>query len=204
MNEDITQKFGFSEMYEWAEVPEAKLGRFVQFSEAAPGKVVLYGENDDPSCSPIVGVTTVNSAADSDDPEQWKYAYMCNEYGDMYLRTEKLAVGQKMYDELNELNYIKTYPWEHYVPIPNKYWRPDVKYVKRSSRQEWAKVNVLGKAIVYDGGTCKAGEYCMPYQGKIKGKFGSAVPADDTATAKYYVIERFSESTILILNKNVK
>lgn len=199
MNEDLIQKFGFSEMYEWVETPDSsmRLGRFVQFDETKANKIVLAGTNN----NPVVGVTTVNSAIDSDDPKQWKYAYMCNEYGDLYLRKEKLAVGQKIYDQYLEMNYIKTQPWEHFIPIPNQHWRQGQNYTKRSVRQEWAKVNMLGKVIVKDDGKCIPGKYCMPYQGKLKQLFGTAVEATEDATTKYYVLERISENTILILNK---
>ena len=195
----LIQKFGYSEMYEWAEVPQREhmLGRFVTFSEDAPDKIVPVSKKEQ---TPI-GVTTVNSICDSDDPEYWRYKNICNEYGDTYLRKERLAVGAKVYDQVNEINFIKTYPWEHFVPIENQYFRKDMKYVKRSNRQEWIRVNLLGKCVVFDNGTCKAGSWCAPYFGKIKELQGSAVPALDSDTNRYYVISRVSDKTILVLNK---
>ena len=198
-NIDLVQKFGFSEMYEWNNVPpmEFRLGRFVTFSKEDPAKIEPTSKKD----QYVIGVTTVNSACDSDDPKEWRYKNICNEYGDMYLRKEKLAVGTKVYDQMNEISFIRTYPWEHLVPIENQYYRKDIKYVKRTQRQEWIRVNLMGKAVVFDDGTCKPGEWCTLYEGKIKELQGSAVPAKENDINKFYVIERVSEKTILILNK---
>ena len=187
-------------MYEWAKLPlqEHRLGRFVTLSKDSPDKIVPVSKTTDY----VLGVTTVNSLIDSDDPSDWKYKNICNEYGDLYLTNEKLAVGTKVYDQVNEMNFIKTYPWEHYVPIENKYFDKSKKYIKRSNREEWIRVNLLGKAIVFDDGTCKAGEWCIPYSGKIKELQGSAIPAPDkTKQQKFYVLGRISDKTILILNK---
>lgn len=199
MGDDIIQKFGYSEMYEWNEVPENqnRLGKFVTFSKENPQKIELVDSAD----KFILGITTVNSVADSDNPDEWKYKNLCNEFGDLYLRKEKLAVGQKVYDQLNEMNYIQTRPWEHFITINNQYFKPELKYVKRTNRIEWIRVNLMGKVIVEDNGKCEAGKWCMPYTGKLKKKFGTAVPATEKAKNKFYVIDRLSENTILILNK---
>ena len=199
MGDDLIQKFGYSEMYEWEKVPEndRKLGRFVTFSKEDTSKIVCVSKKN----QPVLGVTTVNTVIESDNPTEWKYKNLCNEYGDLYLRKEKLAVGEKVYDQLNEINYIKTRPWEHFVTIDNKYYNKEAKYVKRTNRMEWTRVNILGKCIVYDGGKCEAGSWCTPYIGKLKENFGMAVPATDKDENKYYVLERLSENTILIFYK---
>ena len=199
MREDNIQGFGYTEMYEWADVPEHKnrLGRFVTFDTKNP-KLIKFAHNNDE----ILGITTVCAEITSDDPDEWKYAYLCNEFGDLYLQKERLAVGTKQYDQMMEMNYIKTYPWEHYIKINNKHYNKEKQYVKRSNRSEWVRVNLLGKTIVLDNGKCEAGKYCTVYQGKIKDLWGTAIPADKTCkTKKFYVLERLSDNTILILNK---
>lgn len=199
MREDNIQGFGYTEMYEWADVPEHKnrLGRFVTFDTKNP-KLIKFAHNNDE----ILGITTVCAEITSDDPDEWKYAYLCNEFGDLYLQKERLAVGTKQYDQMMEMNYIKTYPWEHYIKINNKHYDKEKQYVKRSNRSEWVRVNLLGKTIVLDNGKCEAGKYCTVYQGKIKDLWGTAIPADKTCkTKKFYVLERLSDNTILILNK---
>jgi hypothetical protein len=197
MNENLTQQFGFSEMYEWEDVSKVRLGVFVTFSDKYPNKIVPHEGN-----KPVLGISTVNSSIESDNPDHWKYAYMCNEIGDIYLQKEKLAVGQKVYDQVIEFNYIQTRPWEHYIPIENKYYDKSKEYIKRTNRGEWVRVNLMGKVVVRDNGECVPGQYCQPYTGKLVKNFGTAVPADDSSNQpKYYVLERLSKETILILNK---
>lgn len=198
-NYELLQKFGFCEMYEWANVPEERLGLFVTFDREKPNKIVPFGETKD---GKVLGVTSINSVIDSDNPGVWKYAYLCNEYGDPYLKKEKLAVGQKVYDQVLEFNYIQTRPWEHYIPIENKFFNKELKYIPRTSRVEWSRVTLMGKAIVKDNGNCVPGQYCSPYTGKLKKNFGMAVPtSESTAEEKYYVLDRISKNTILILVK---
>ena len=199
MGDDLIQKFGYSEMYEWAEVPNQnnKLGRFVTFSDVNPDKIVGVSKDN----QYVLGVTTVNAVVESDNPDEWKYKNLCNEYGDLYLRKEKLAVGEKVYDQLNEINYIQTRPWEHFITIDNKYYDKNAKYIKRTNRIEWTRVNIIGKCIVYDEGKCEPGTWCTTYKGKLKEKFGMAVPATEKSKNKWYVLERLSEKTILIFFK---
>ena len=199
MAEINIQGFGYAEMYEWKEIPEHKnrLGRFVTFDKEEKSKIT-YAHNNDY----LIGVTTVCAQDTSDDPDEWKYSYLCNEYGDLYLQKEKLAVGAKQYDQYLEMNYVRTYPWEHFIKIPNKYLDKEKKYVKRSNRPEWVRVTLVGKAIIKDNGKCKPGDFCTVYSGKIKDLYGTAVPATEkTKNSKYYVIERLSENTILVLLK---
>lgn len=198
MNEDLIQKFGFSEMYEWSTLPEAniKFGRFVQFDESNPGKIKLCS-----NCSNIVGVTTINSVIDSDNPTEWSGKNIANEYGDVYLQRERLAVGSKEYDQNGEMAYIRTKMWEHLIPINNPAYKENLQYVKRSNRQEWVRVNLLGKCIVEDDGKCIPGQYCTLYTGKMKQKLGTVKPATDKSEVKFYVLKRLTQKTILILNK---
>ena len=200
MNDNNIQEFGYTEMYEWSKVinNEEKLGKFVTFDKEVPGKITFAHDNDY-----ILGISTVCAVDTSDDPDEWKYSYLCNEYGDLYLKKERLAVGTKLYDQYSEMNYIKTYPWEHYIKIENKYLDKDKKYIKRSNRPEWIRVNLIGKVIVKDNGECKPGEFCTIYSGKLKELWGTAVPYDPkkTKNKSFYVLDRLSDNTILILNK---
>lgn len=198
MKNDI-QAFGYSEMYEWQETPQgvSRFGKFVKFNEHYPNKIKLYDGSGF-----IVGITTTNSLSDSDNPEEWHDKFIANEYGDLYLRKERLAVGQKTYDQVKEISYIQTRPWEHHIPIINNVFNDKIKYVPRTARQEWIRVNLLGKCIVEDNGKCIAGGWCKPNSSKIIATQGIAIPSTNkTDKNRYYVLERISEKTILILNK---
>lgn len=198
MDNSLINKIGFSEMYEWVNVPPTgnKLGRFVQFDENETDKIRLAIDENR-----ILGVTTINSVSDSNNPEEWHYKYAQNEYGDRYLKKEKLAVGNKVYDQFEEMSYIHTRPWEHLIPIENEEFDKNMRYVPRTDRPEWIRVNLLGKVIVYDNGECTPGQYCKPYTGKNMKKCGQAIPATEDDKVKYYVLSRYSDTTILILNK---
>lgn len=191
----IIQQFGFSEMYEWVKIPKQKLGLFVQFSKRYPNMIEPFHDKD----GVLVGVSTICSTVDSDDPNEWKYAYMCNNVGDNFLKKEVLAVGIKQYDQNLEMSYISTRPYEHYKKIENEAYNKDLKYVKRSNRNEWVRVNMLGKTIVIDDGTCNAGEYCMPYIGDELDKMGTATKWCE-GNRGFYVLARLTENSILILN----
>lgn len=193
-------EFGYSEMYEWNVTPENELkyGKFVSFSKENPSKIEFYNssKHDD-----VLGIATINAVCVSDNPEEWPKKYLMNEVGDLFLTNEVLSVGERVYDEGLELSFIRTKKWEHLIKITNKAYNNDNNYVKRSQRQEWTRVSLLGKTIVKDNGKCVPGEYCMPYVGKVTKNLGTAVPATEDAKHKYYVIERLSENSILILNK---
>ena len=50
MDDSLINKFGYSEMYEWVNIPPAnkKLGRFVQFDENEPEKIrIAIDDNED-------------------------------------------------------------------------------------------------------------------------------------------------------------
>lgn len=198
MNEDLIQKFGFSEMYEWSQIPEHgnKHGRFVQFDPEYPNKIKLCSDFKN-----IVGVTTINSTITSDDPNTWFAKNLFNEYGDIYLKVETLSVGEHQYDQENEMSYIQTRKWQHYIPIENQQFDNTKEYVKRSNRPEWVRVNLLGKCIVEDDGNCQPGEYCTLYKGKVKAKQGTVKPATEKSEIKFYVLRRISAKTVLILYK---
>lgn len=197
INQQIVQPFGYAEMFEWSEIPvlTGKLGKFVAFDPNYPEKIKLL-EKGVP-----IGVTTVNAVTTSDDPQEWHAKNMVNEYGDTYMRKEKLAVGIKEYDDTKEMAFIKTQPWIHMIPIQNPQYSDVVQYIPRTLRKEWQRITILGKAIVEDNGECVIGGWCKPYRGKLTQKQGTAIPADDTDNNKYYVMDRLSEKTILILFK---
>lgn len=193
-NESINQ-VGYSEMYEWKEIPTTLFGLFVQFTDDEPDMIEPFHGGH------LAGVSTIQSTITSDDPDEWKYAKMCNEVGDKFLKTERLAVGIKQYDQNLEFSYISTQPWEHLVSVPNKQFDPNLKYVKRSSRKEWVRVHLLGKVIVRDNGKCEPGKYCTPYVGKKKANWGIAVPAKENDANRYYVLRRLTDNTIEIVYK---
>lgn len=199
MNEKLVNKFGYSEMYEWNIFPgnENKFARFVQFNKLNPDKINLAYDKD----LDIVGVSSVNYAVVSDNPDEWHLRYISNEFGDTFMQKERLAVGNKVYDQVEEFSYIRTFPYEQYIPIQNEKYNKNIQYSKRTNRNEWVAVTMIGKAIVVDNGKCNPGEYCIPQFSEITTEAGIAIPGDKNEKNSFYVISRVSENTIMILMK---
>jgi hypothetical protein len=163
-------------MYEWSELFNYNIvpfGRFVAFDKNDPGKIKLARKGDY-----IIGVTTINAVITSDDPEEWQGKYLCNEYGDILVNNE------------------------NYNPFINDKYNNERKYIKRSDRNEWIRVNLLGKCIVVDNGECQPGNFCTI------GNNGIAEPSDPTILSRgilyadnWYVLDRLTENTIMIFFK---
>lgn len=198
MNEKLVNKFGYSEMYEWVVYPgdTNKYARFVQFNDSQPSKINLVRNDKN-----VIGVSTINYVEASDNPENWHLRYTANEYGDLFMMKERLAVGNKTYDQIEEFSYIRTFPYEQYIPVENDNYDKDRQYQKRTARQEWVNVTIKGKAIVKDNGQCKPGQYCKPQYSEIFEDAGIAVPATEDEKNSFYVIDRVSDHSILIFIK---
>ena len=195
----IINNFGYAEMYEWHKMPEntaKSFGRLVQFNKELPFTIEFA---TDPN--KIIGVSSINSSYISDDPDNWQYKYIFNEYGDIFFEQTNIACAVKEYDEQEELSYIKTFKEDVVKPVINENYDDSKRYIKRSQRPDWAKIILIGKAIVEDNGECVDGGYCTLYQGDDPEKIGTVVPAKDTDEYKLYVMNRVSDKTILVLFK---
>lgn len=189
-------KFGYSEMYEWKVIPPHRLGRFVMFDKEVPNKIRPYEVGND-----LLGITTVNSIVISDgNDEEWRHKNYSDEYGDILLSKEQVYISKKQYDDNLEIPVMACQPILKYFKLDNTEYNKELKYIKRTNRPEWVCVNLLGKVIVEDNGKCIPGGYCQPYIGNNKSRFGTAIPYIDSIN-KYYVLERLTDTTILILNK---
>ena len=191
MDSNIINKFGYAEMYEWESIPQyisdsnVFIGRFVTFSKNNPDKIILANSNDF-----ILGVTTINFTNLSDNPKEWKYKYMMDEYYDVYVKSKVKYFGRKEYDDINELNYINILQKEVPDRVINPDYKKDEKYINRLNRKEWTPVNIIGKCVVKDNGNCIPGSFCSC------GNNGIAIPGKD-----YYVLSRISKNTIMIVLK---
>ena len=195
--DNLMNKFGYSEMYEWSELFKFDIvpyGRFVTFDNDEPGKIRLGHTSDY-----IIGVTTINTVCTSDNPEEWQGKYLCNEYGDCLLQEKDKATPINANDDAEEYPYIATYKDNEVVPVINDAFDKSRIYKKRSDRPEWIRVNLLGKCIVTDNGECQPGKFCTV------GKNGIAIPTDISNGMPYvntwYVIDRLTDNTIMIFFK---
>ena len=184
----MINKFGYSEMYEWSELFKFDIipfGRFVTFDNNSNGKIRLAHYADY-----IIGVTTINSVITSDNSDEWQGKYICNEFGDILLK------------EANENDTIIGEAYDIKVTPIIKKKKKNITYKKRSDRQEWIRVNLLGKCIVVDNGKCQPGKFCTI------DKDGTAKPSDPMILShgmpyvnNWYVMDRLSDNTIMIFFK---
>jgi len=196
----LMNKFGYSEMYEWSELFKFDIvpfGRFVTFDRNSNGKIRLAHPADY-----IIGVTTINSTITSDDPEEWQGKYICNEFGDCLLQEKEKATAINAYDDIEEIPYIATIKDTEVIPVINDCFNKNLEYKKRSERQEWIRVNLLGKCIVVDNGECQPGKFCTIDNN------GTAKPSDPMILShgmpyvnNWYVLDRLTENTIMIFFK---
>ena len=185
--ENLINKFGYSEMYEWSELFKYDIipfGRFVSFDKNEPGKIKLANDNDS-----IIGVTTINSTITSDDPNEWQGKYLCNQYGDILLHESQNN------SQNDEKQYSGSIINKQVIPIINEYYNPKLNYIKRSNRNEWVRVNIIGKCIIVHDGTINSGDICTI------GKNGIGTLASNMSRHTYYVIDKLTDKTALIFFK---
>lgn len=197
--EQQIQPFGYAEMFEWKNIPDQLkdngAGLFVQFSESEPDKIEPYHGGT------ICGVTTPSFASLSDNPIEWPGQYETNETG-TYIREKKyIAVGNKVYDQQQEINIVRTFPYKVYKKKQTEeYDESKAPYRMRLDRIEWTPVCIQGKCLVRDDGSCYAGGWCAPIESddySNAGIVGDVHPMSDG----YYVLKRVSENVVLILMK---
>ena len=115
-----------------------------------------------------------------------------------------IAVGNKEYDQHNELSFIRTFPYSIYKKQETEEFNSEMQYIPRANRIEWQAVCLLGKAIIIDNGNCKPGEYIVPYTGDEYDLAGTGVKYDSTLgihqkLPKFYVLKRVSGKTVQVL-----
>lgn len=193
--EQQIQPFGYAEMFEWKSLQDQLnnngTGLFVQFSKSEPDKIEPFHDAER-----TIGVTSSNFAVVSDNPIEWPGMYETCETGE-YIREKKyIAVGNKVYDQQQEINIVRTFPYTVYKKkVTDEYDKSRQQYIQRAVRPEWTAVTFKGKARVYDDGTCVPGGYCKPGKFEDLTKAGYATKSD----GGYYVIKRISDNVILIL-----
>ena len=207
-NSSNLQLFGFTEMYEWVNnpdnLPNNGVGLFVQFNKVESDKIEPFTDSTD---HVFCGITSSCAVITSDNPMEWHEKYISTETGQLLLKRHLIAVGNKEYDQGNELSFVRTFPYQIYKKEISNNFDSTKQYIPRENRIEWTRVNLMGKVIVMDDGTCKPGQFCTPIVfDKNDGdytKAGFATKAQDNDKLKFYVLKRISDHSILILNKYI-
>lgn len=201
-NSLVFYPIGFSELHEWLANPSGwnhSKNIFVQFSKIEPDKIEPY--DGDGVYAGIAGYHGSNIASSLPD---WGGRYKMGDTLEYVPKTYYFSVGNKEYDQLEELPYIRTFPYKALKKAETGEFKENVQWIPREARQEWIPVNYSGKTVLEDNGKCVPGEFASPYKGGDYSMAGTAVPSDSEeaeTSIKVYVMKRLSDHTILVLNK---
>lgn len=159
----------YAEYFEWSDqnlYNEDRIGYFVSFDK---NDTIKIGGSD------ILGVVSATAAI------------IANSYEDSWIDQYK----KDIYGRVQYENYMDDNGIISEQPILNEKYDPNLVYIPRSQRPEWAVIGMLGRLIVRDDGSCVPGKYCTSNE-------------DGIATASsvgYRVLKRLDESHIQILFK---
>lgn len=197
MDFSLIQHFGYAEMYEWKTHQTERFGYLVELSDDEPDKIVKAVNPTN-----VIGVSSINFANLSDNPDKWFKIYYRDVVGDTYMTQKTISRGKKKYNHVDEFAFISTEKDVIYVPKEFTEYDKTKQYVQRIDRPEWVPVTLIGKTIVIDNGECNNYDlYCQLYNGTDESKFGTVVPVYDEHLPKYRILARYSPKTLLILFK---
>ncbi|MFS0919413.1 peptidase G2 autoproteolytic cleavage domain-containing protein [Brevibacillus sp. 179-C 1.1 NHS] len=170
----------FAEMFETADGQPIDAGFFVTF-DGDSETIRKATSNDDY----ILGVTSSNPAilADLEDPGCSKFVFdewSRKQYHEVVIPSVTDGEGNIIIPERTEVR-----------PKINPYWDPNQKCKTRRDMPNWVAVGLIGKLLLHDDGTCRAGGYCKPNDDGIATASGSG----------YRVMKRTGNNQILVLIK---
>lgn len=169
----------YAEFFEWADGNQDYEDRAGYFVKLEGEKIVKCNDFDEP-----LGIVSATPAIIGDSGElHWKDKFVTDDFG--RIKYHDVVVPQETDEEGNVLieEHIETHP------VINPEWNNDEEYIPRNKRPEWSAVGVLGKLIVYDDGTLKAGDVCRTGPGGIAVK---------SVKNGYQVLKRISYDKVLI------
>ena len=174
----------YAEYFEWLDansLGEDRRGLFIAMSDIDNSKIELAQNSDN-----IVGIVSANPSIVGNDAEMhWSKKYLTDVFGSYIMEevTHPATVDQngKLIPE-----------YTTHEPKLNPEYNPDLEYIPRSQRKEWAVIGLLGQLVVCDDGSCWPGGYC---------KCGANGVATVSAEPGWRVLARLDENHIRILFK---
>lgn len=174
----------YAEYFEWLDansLGEDRRGLFIAMSDIDNSKIELAQNSDN-----IVGIVSANPSIVGNDAEMhWSKKYLTDVFGS-YIMEE--VIHPATVDQNGKL--IPEYTTHE--PKLNPEYNPDLEYIPRSQRKEWAVIGLLGQLVVCDDGSCWPGGYC---------KCGANGVATVSAEPGWRVLARLDENHIRILFK---
>lgn len=201
-NSLIYYPVGFAEFHEWVARPDGwKHGKniFVQFSNIEPDKIEPFDGD-----GAYVGIAGFHGGCVAGSVPDWPGRYKMSDTLEYVPREHTFSVGNKEYDQLEELPFIRTFAYKVVKKTETGSFKEDVRFLPRERRLEWIPVNYLGVCVLEDDGNCTPGDFASPYVGVDYALAGTAVPTGSEHAyndIKVYVMKRLSEHSILVCNK---
>lgn len=203
-NSLVYYPIGFSELHEWISRPDGwnkNKNIFVQFSDIEPSKIEPFD-----GAGVYAGIAGYHGGSVASSMPDWPGRYKLSETLEYIPKEHLFSVGNKEYDQLEELPFIHTFAYKTVKKTETGDFKEDQRYIPREVRLEWIPVNYIGKTVLEDDGNCIEGKFASPYVGNDYSLAGIAVPSDssDAYTGiKVYVMKRLSDHTILVCNNPV-
>lgn len=191
----------YAEFFEWMDKNKDKEDRRGYFVTLDGNKIRVATPKD----TYILGVVSAKPVVvGNSDPDDWHGRFLTDEFGNFltewieeeYTVPEIVEVEETYTDEEGN-EAVRTVPQivertekrmaESYIVNPD--FDPDMPYIPRAERPEWAPVGMLGQLIVRDDGTCEVNGYCTCADGGIATK----------AESGYRVMERVTDHLVKII-----
>lgn len=173
----------YAEYFEWFDGNPNNEDRRGHFVTLDGDKIRYATANDDY----ILGVVSTDPSVAGDMySEDWHNRYLKDIFGSNIVDVVEVEETTNEFGEI-----IPAHTERRWVLNPD--YNPDLKYVSREERPEWAAIGIVGKLVVVDDGTCQVNGYCYPN-------------TDGIATASqektnYRVMERLDDTHIRIFIK---
>ena len=170
----------YAEYFEWFDGNPNNEDRRGHFVTLEGGKIRYATANDDY----ILGVVSADPSVAGDiHSEDWHNRYLKDVFGSKIVEVVEV---EETTNEDGEI--IPAHTERRWVLNPD--YNPDVEYVSREERPEWAAIGIVGKLVVVDDGTCQVNGYCHPNAN------GIATAAQEKTN--YRVMERLDDTHIRI------
>lgn len=176
----------YAEFFEWQDGNTDNEDRVGLFVSLDGDRIIKANSNS----SYILGVVSGNPTIIGDNPMRWKNKYLTDEWGRPIYEDVEVKYTETEVDENGETTRVEKTRIDHIMKI-NPNWDPSLEYKSREIRPEWSAIGMMGKLLVKQDGTLKAGEFCYPNDNGIATKSESG----------YYVMKVMSENQALILFK---
>ena len=175
----------YAEMFEWEDGNPNGEDRRGLFAYIVGDKIRLATATD--TDRRRMGIISAYPAVVGDNfDEDWHGKYLTDIYGKPLTQT---VHHDAVYDENGEC-IMEECNSEELIINPD--YDPEMEYVPRAQRKEYAYWSFIGKLVVRDDGTCVEGGYCYP------GTDGIATACIDSDKG-YYVMERLDDNHVRVL-----